>query len=56
MIFTAIASIFERLNFIDLDWRVQIFMLAVVIGLAGYGIYARHRIARVYRELKAEFG
>ncbi|WP_353641632.1 hypothetical protein [Mesorhizobium sp. WSM2239] len=56
VIFTAIASIFERLNFIDLDWRVQIFMLAVVVGLAGYGIYPRRRIARVYRELKAEFG
>jgi muramidase (phage lysozyme) len=38
--------------FSGLDWRVQLAIIALIVGFAVYGIYARHRLARIYRELK----
>lgn len=36
----------------NLDWRVQIALVVVMICLAIYGIKRRHDIAKVYRDLK----
>ncbi len=40
----------------DLDWRVQLVIVAVIVGFAIYAIKRRHDLAKVYRDLKAEFG
>ncbi|MCY0146149.1 hypothetical protein OEG84_25000 [Hoeflea sp. G2-23] len=39
--------------FSGMDWRVQLALVAVIVGFAIYGIYARHRLAKIYREIKA---
>lgn len=39
--------------FAGLDWRVQLALVALIVGFAVYGIYARHRISKIYREIKA---
>lgn len=48
---TAIGAPFAA--FAGLDWRVQLAIVAVIVGFAVYGIYARHRLAKIYREIKA---
>lgn len=42
--------------FADLDWRVQLVIVALIAGFAAYAIKRRHDIAEVYRDLKAELG
>lgn len=37
------------------DWRVQIFIVAAIVGFGIYAIKRRADIANVYREIKAEF-
>lgn len=44
------------LAFAKLDWRVQLAIVAVIVLFAAYAIWRRRRIARIYRDLKAEFG
>lgn len=51
---TAIGAPFAALA--DLDWRVQLFIAAVIVGFALYAIKRRHDLAKVYRDLKAEMG
>lgn len=40
----------------NLDWRVQLVIVAVIVGFAVYGIKRRADLARAVRDLKAEFG
>lgn len=40
----------------NLDWRVQLAIVAVIVGFALYGIKRRADLARAVRDLKAEFG
>lgn len=40
----------------NLDWRVQLAIVAVIIGFAVYGIKRRADLARAVRDLKAELG
>jgi hypothetical protein len=40
--------------FAGLDWRVQLAVVAVLVGSACYGIYARDRIRRVCRDFNAQ--
>jgi muramidase (phage lysozyme) len=39
-----------------LDWRVQLFISAAIVGFAVYGIKRRFDLAKAVRDLNAEFG
>lgn len=39
----------------DLDWRVQLVIVGVIVGFAVYGIKRRADLAKAVRDLKAEF-
>lgn len=40
----------------NLDWRVQLAIVAVIVGFAIYGIKRRADLAKAVRDLKTEFG
>lgn len=51
---TAIGAPFAAFG--NLDWRVQLAIVAVIVAFAVYGIKRRNDLAKAVRNLKAEFG
>lgn len=53
-LFTAIGAPIAAFG--NLDWRVQLAIVAVIVGFAIYGIKRRADLAKAVRDLKAEIG